>query len=385
MQKINKNLLSILHLTNNYRPYCSGVANSLDQLHRQLLAIGHKSNIVTLDFLGNNETEKNVIRLFSPIRFTYNKNPMAIPLLPYREVKNIIQHSKPDLVHVHHPFLLGKIGLDVAQKYQIPVVFTYHTQYEKYVHYIPLPEMITQPIVLKLVHDFCNKVDGIIAPSQTIKEAIEKYSAKPIQVIPSGIDQIFFGNVSKKIGKKPLQLLSVSRFVKEKNIEFLLHVMQSLSVESSLTLVGYGAHEEFLRFYAFQKLGLKETQIKFCIKPTKDELQEQYKQADFFIFASTTETQGLVLAEAMACGTPVIAVDAIGSRDIIKNGHNGFLVTHEEEMCKAIAYLNEHHDEYQNFSKNAWYTAQNYRAEILAKKVTAFYEAIIANRKSELI
>lgn len=378
MQKKLKKKLSILHLTNNYRPYSSGVANSIDQLNNQLLSMEHQSHIVTLDFLGKKVDEQNVTRLFSPIRFTYKKNPMAIPLVPSRQIKKIVAEKKPDIIHVHHPFLLGAIGLEVAQKNKIPIVFTYHTQYEKYVHYIPLPASFTQSIVLKLVHDFCNKVDGIIAPSNTIKDDLHKAKiTKEQRVIPSAISERFFSeNVEKKC-KKPVQLLTVSRFVKEKNIEFLLRVMKKLTIESTLTLVGYGAHEKFLRFYAFQKLGLASHQVQFCIKPSKEELLNYYQEADVFIFASTTETQGMVLAEAMACGTPVVAVSAAGSNDIVKHAQNGFLVADEDQMVAAILHVSQNPGLYHTLSGNAWQTAQAYRSEVLSQNVIDFYYAVI--------
>lgn len=375
---IKNQSLSILLITNNYRPYCSGVANSLEQLHKELINQGHNAYIVTLDFLGDKNYEENIIRLYSPIRFTYKKNPMAIPLLPYHELKKIITKIKPDIIHVHHPFLLGKVGLEIAKNFDIPILFTYHTQYDKYLHYIPLPEKITEPIILKWVNDFCNKVDGIIVPCQTIKNCLESRNiVKPvIMVIPSSIDPFYITSVPKISWQNPIQLLTMSRFVKEKNIEFLLRVMQLLDPQRfHLTLIGYGPYQEFLQQYAFDKLEL--TAVTFITKPSKEERAQYYKKADIFIFASLTETQGLVLAEAMASGTPVVALDASGSRDIIKNGYNGFLVENEEQMINTILSITHNQEQLVELSKNASKTAQEYKPENLTKKVIDIYRELI--------
>ncbi|MGE0206343.1 MAG: glycosyltransferase [Candidatus Babeliales bacterium] len=374
--------ITVLHVTNNYYPYRSGVARSLDSIHNAVKNLGHSSYLVTLDFKKTEEDQEGVHRLFCPFKFSYKQKPMAIPLRPFKELSALIKALKPSIIHVHHPFFLGKIALDLGKRYKIPVVFTYHTQYEQYVHYIPLPEKVTQVVVKKLVEDFCNDVDALIAPSKTIADELStKHNHKTIQVIPSGIDSSFYQNILKTKVQKTVRLLTVSRFAPEKNIEFLLRVARLMHNEPiTFHIVGYGPHEQKLFSYAYTQLGLSTQKVRFIVKPSTQDLVQEYQQADLFLFASTTETQGIVLAEAMAAGLPVIALDAAGSRDIIKHGSNGFLIKTEQEMVDSIKAFIDDNNLYAACSQESLATAQQYTPEIIGKNMLNFYYELLKSR-----
>ena len=267
--------LSILFVTNNYVPYSGGVVSSIithaDELRKQ----GHSVTIVTLDFLSQYATdESHVIRLYCPLRFLYKNNHMAIPWRATHQLSNIVQTVKPAIIHVHHPFLLGKAAYRVARRYGIPIVFTYHTLYTHYLHYIPLlPTWITKPIVQRLVDNFCNAVDGIIAPSSIVIEQLKKsHITTPTILIPSAISPIFFKATPPlpKSSKKTFQLLSVSRFVREKNIPFLLGVVAHLDpTKYTLKLVGYGSEMSALQKYAYEQKKMSESTVQFIEKDPK--------------------------------------------------------------------------------------------------------------------
>ena len=370
--------MTIFFVTNNYTPYAGGVVHSIDALANALRKQDHIVYIITLDFLGNRIKENEyIIRLPCTFRFQYKKNYMAVPLLPAHQLKRLALRLKPDIMHVHHPFLLGAAALRVAKKMDIPIMFTYHTQYEQYLHYVPMPQQITKPVTQKVVQKFCNAVDGIIAPTKTIaKQLTQKGITTPITVIPSPIDDMFFPVIKTSMGmpKNKIRLLSVSRFVKEKNIPFLLRVMKKLDPQQfHLTLCGYGAETESLQNCAYNELGLSPDTVQFIIKPNRSALLELYKFADLFIFASKTETQGLVLAEAMACGLPVVALDAPGARDIIENGVNGFLVDSEEQMKEKIEQLVSNLFQYQKIKQATCKTALGYQSALVGSKIVELY------------
>jgi 1,2-diacylglycerol 3-alpha-glucosyltransferase len=375
--------LTIFLVTNNYKPYEGGVARSIDTLCNALQARGNKVYIITLDFLGNqiSDDDDHVIRIPCFARWCYKKNHLALPIFHGNYLKRLAHSLKPDVIHVHHPFLLGVSGLQVGKSLSIPVIFTYHTQYEHYLHYIPLlPEGLTTPVVNRLVKQFCCDVDSIIVPTATIQEQLQKRSiTTPMQVIPSAIESLFFNAAFKKKedGDK-VHLLSVSRFAKEKNIEFLLRVVKQLGSECyKLTLVGYGEYENYLHWYAYEKLGLAHDTVEFIIKPSRHELSGFYSASDLFIFASLTETQGLVLTEAMASGLPVIALDAPGSRDIICNEINGFLVQSEQEMVSCIIPLEKDKALYEKLRINAFKSSKYYRPEVIAGAIEQVYRELL--------
>ncbi len=374
---------TILFVTNNYFPFSGGVVNSIEVLRQELEKLGYSIFIITLDFLGKKHNDPGyVIRVSCPIKFIYKKNHMAIPWRARNEINQYIQQIKPSLIHLHHPFLLGYNAAKIARIKNIPLVFTYHTQYEQYLHYVPLPRKIVAFYVRRRIASFCDSVNTIIAPSKAIQAQLITYHQK-IKVIPSSIASIFFEKpFSLKENKSKFELLIVSRFVKEKNIPFLLNMFSKLDQNYfSFKLVGFGAEMESLQRYAYNTLRLSADNVVFIEKPTKIELIRLYQQANLFIFASQSETQGLVLAEAMACGTPVITLPGPGQSDIVKDTINGFLVENREQMQAKIEYCFANKEQFDSLCARAWETAQQYKPEIMASQVSKEYQVLIEKNK----
>src|SRR5579872_5996916 len=166
--------LRIAMVTNNYTPYSGGVVNSINSHVQALQDLGHEILIITLDFLGSQHRDPPYVkRVPCPIKFIYKNNHMAVPWRADHHVLELLQEFKPSIIHSHHPALLGMSACHVARLLSIPVVFTYHTLYEDYAHYAPLPERMTRPVIKKVVHDYCCSVDGIIAPSEPIRQMLE--------------------------------------------------------------------------------------------------------------------------------------------------------------------------------------------------------------------
>jgi glycosyltransferase involved in cell wall biosynthesis len=374
--------LRIALISNNYTPYSGGVVSSINAQVATLLEDGHLVRIITLDFLGNKHTDPDyVVRVRTPIKFKCRQNHYAIPWYMVTQLKEIISGMNADIIHVHHPFLLGAKGLEVARTLGIPIVFTYHTLYEEYAHYVPLPASIAKPLIRKLVSQFCSAVDAIIAPSPGIIDYLEEQNIRTrLECIPSPLQSCFQDipyTERTRLAHGPVKLLSVLRFTKEKNVPFLLDVLSLLDERYTLTLVGYGAEYESLRAYAYNQLHLSGKQLQFVLKPPREQLINYYREADLFLFPSKTDTQGLVLLEAMACSTPVIALMGPGQKDIIRQNKNGLLVSTKEEMAQAIKFLAEHNKTFISLQKEAWCTAQNYLPERFREKLLAAYRQVI--------
>ncbi len=217
---MNFKKLSIVFVTNNYTPYQGGVVSSIKQHIQALQELGHTVHLITLDFVPNMQDEPHVTRLFCPIRFNYKTNPMAVPLLPNYSVQKIIEQINPDIIHAHHPFLLGSAALKAAKKSTIPIVFTYHTLYHHYLHYIPLPQPLSKTLVEKHVAFFCKQVNGIIAPSNAVKQLIQKKCTTPIQVIPSAIAPLFFNKKVASGLEKSYQFINSQQIYQRKKSLF---------------------------------------------------------------------------------------------------------------------------------------------------------------------
>lgn len=370
--------LRIALVSNNYTPYSGGVVSSIDAQTAALQEAGHLVRIITLNFLGNGHADpEHVLRIRTPVKFTCRNNHYAIPWYMVTQLRTLIRGMNADIVHIHHPFLLGAKGLEVARMLGIPSIFTYHTLYEEYAHYVPLPAAAARILIRRLVHKFCCGVDAIIAPSPAVTDyLLGQNITTRMRCIPSPVLACFQDipfAVRKRARHDPVRLLSVVRFTKEKNVTFLLDVLALLQERFTLTLVGYGVEYDNLRSYAYETLKLTPRQLRFIIKPERKQLLRHYRDADLFLFPSRTDTQGLVLVEAMACSTPVIAIPGPGQNNIIRHQHNGLLVATVREMAQAIEFVADSSETMTAMSKQAWLTAQNYLPGQFRAQLLEFY------------
>lgn len=339
--------MRIAFFTNNYKPFVGGVPIAIELLADRLRRRGHRVYIFAPEYEEETEDEPDVFRSFSLKNFNRSSFSLPIPNLePYRRFGEL----QVEVVHVHHPFLLGQTGMFLARSENLPLVFTYHTQYEKYAHYLPFDEKVVEEVAVKLSTRFANCCDAVIAPSSDIKSMLlERGVSVPIRVIPTGVDLGRFRKGRGKLLREQFSipsedkvLLFVSRLAKEKNIEFLLECYSKLSAEIAnlwFVVVGSGDHEEQLRRKA--RSTPSPERVIFTGTLQGEELVSAYRGADLFVFASTTETQGMVVLEAMAGGLPVVAVDAPGVRDVVVDGENGFLAPNGDAdlftaRCKEV-------------------------------------------------
>jgi len=378
--------LRIFFVTNNYTPYSGGVVSSIQAFATEIKNKGHDVFIITLDFLGATHNDPDyVFRVPCPLKFLYKNNHMAYPFRPYHHIRKLVHKLKPHIIHSHHPFLLGNTAVNIAEAYAIPVVFTHHSLYERWTHMVPLPAAMTAPCIKACVKRYCGKVSGIIAPSGMVKSSLMQQGVtRPIEVIPSGLQDQFapagMYKEKKSFAHRTCELLSVSRFSPEKNIPFLLDLIAELSKKNRdyrLTLVGYGPLWNDMQHYAYDKLKLSSDNVRFIHRPVKESLIKLYQDADLFIFSSQSDTQGLVLAEAMAGGTPILALDGAGQRDIIEQGKNGFISYDMDSMIDCIEHIVSNEKKLHTLSSHAWQTAKRYKIENVTDHLIEFYNQFV--------
>ncbi len=378
--------MRIIMVSNNYTPYSGGVVSALDALIPALHAAGHEVMLITLSFLQDHSDDPSwVMRVPHIGEWTYKKNHMAIPWGADSFVFDAIKHYAPAIIHAHHPFLLGSSALKAARELGVPLVFTYHTLYEQQAHYIPVPEWIGAPCIQKMVQSYCAQVNGIIAPSSAVRRNIQQFlpsNTSACEVIPSCLLPIFMTQKTfapkERVAGVPFKLVTVGRFVPEKNMRQLLDLFACLDQKSfRFTLIGYGSEFEEMQCYAYDHLGLSPAAVTFMYKPEKARIAQQYQEADLFLFGSTKDTQGLVLAESMAAGTPVVAFDGPGQRDSVRQGINGFLVNTSEHMREKIIQVAQDSRLHESLQKEAFLAAQEYLPEVIAGKVVDFYQTLL--------
>ncbi|MCS7234265.1 MAG: glycosyltransferase family 4 protein [Synergistetes bacterium] len=365
--------MRIAFFTENYFPMISGVSVSIKLFRDALEERGHEVYVFSPSYGKDKnppDDDKKIIRL-PPIPLRIHQTPIVFPLTSWKQF--IPSWLNLDIIHAHHPFFLGRIGLFWARALKIPIVYTFHTLYEAYVHYAPLKRELAIAFLKRYVRKYANQVDLVIAPSFSIKRYLmEKGVRKPIEVIPTGIKwKDFQGGDSKR----ERILLFVGRLGEEKNLLFLLKVLYKVrELDWKALFVGDGPDRVFLS-KKVKELGLGD-RISFTGMLSQDELKKLYKKAYIFIFSSLTETQGLVVLEAMASGLPVIALKALGVSDFVHSGYTGFLVEDEEEFASKIKLLLSNEELHRRFSIASREWAKLWDISMMASHLIWTYESL---------
>jgi len=333
--------------TNNYLPFRGGVTTAVETLRQGLEAQGHRAWVFAPAWSGPHDDPAYVFRYPSVPAPTYPG--FAVPLPFSRRLSRAARELDLDIFHAQHPFLLGVTARRLARSQGRPLVFTYHTRYEKYAHYVPLPEPLVASLAVRLASRFAGSADLVIAPSARIAESLADLGVRaPIAVVPTGVPLDLFrpgdrGEARQRLGldeDAPL-CLYVGRLDREKSVERVIDAFGSIALVVSgarLLLVGQGSHETALRRLAGASPA--RSAIRFAGSVAREELPPYYQAADLFLFASETETQGLVLAEAHACGLPAVAVRASGVDEVVRDGETGLLTKAEvEELADAAIGL----------------------------------------------
>ncbi len=344
IEKQKEEKLKIGFFTDSYRPYISGVVRSIEILTGELDKMGHETFIFAPAY-PSESNEQNVYRFLSIPSPT--QRDFALPLPFSSRMNSTVRTLGLDIIHVHTPFLMGSLGALTARRFNLPLVFTHHTLYHNYAHYLPLGKKMASGIIKQWDINFCNRCDLIIAPSQFVRALIRRNGVRtPVSVIPTGLPNNYYEGdphwLKEKFALSPNNkvLLYVGRMGKEKNIIFLIEAMEKIiqkRKDTRLVLVGTGPEEADLRHFSRQKN--LQRYIFFTGRVDHQDLQNCYAGADIFIFASQTETQGMVVGEAQQSGLPVVALYSPCMAEMIFHGKDGFLAFTLDDFVNRIFYL----------------------------------------------
>jgi len=339
--------LSIGIFTDTYRPQINGVATLLPILERVLRERGHEVYVFAPAYETRRaQLENGRIFRFPAFPFWYHKESRVT--IPYhREARRAF--GQLDIVHSHTPFSMGLLGIRVARRYGIPHLHTYHTLFTEYLHYLPRYLRPSPEFVKRVSRAFCNRCDGVTVPTTPMKEELLSYGIQvPIWVLLFGMDIEAFSrppsrDVRAELGLLPQEraLLCAGRLSREKNVSFVLRAFRrvlSRRRDIRLAIVGDGPARTELEREA-QELGLGD-RVLFTGYRAWEVLVDYYKGADLFVYASKTETQGIVFTEAQAAGLPVVAVGEMGAVEAVDDGVTGLLVEEDEEkFAEAVLRL----------------------------------------------
>jgi 1,2-diacylglycerol 3-alpha-glucosyltransferase len=327
--------------TDTFTPQINGVTSILQELDRVLSRAGHDVYIFAPAYSRAQRSENGRIFRFPAITAYFHKDSRIV--IPY-DRRAFSVFPKLDVVYSHTPVSMGLLAIRVARKYHLPHVHTYHTLFTEYLHYLPRLIRPTRRMAERMSAAFCNRCDAITTPSQAMKEELVRHGVhKPIYVLPFGVDMEPFERPIKVDARRALNLapdefflLYAGRLGIEKNLHFLLRAFRVLldrwpgPGRVRLVLAGGGPHQPIFEEYA-RELGLGD-RVLFTGFIPREELVDYYRAADLFVFASKTETQGLVLMEAMAAGLPAVVVRAMGVTDVVFDGETGVLVPEDESL-----------------------------------------------------
>jgi len=324
--------LKVALFTNNYLPFRGGVTTSVETLRRGLEARGHEAWVFAPRFNGMTDAGARIVRYPSLPAATYPEFALAVPFS--RAVARRVRAERFDVFHAHHPFLLGPAARRFARAQDRPLVFTYHTRYDKYAHYVPLPSVLVQAVAVGLSTRFARRADAVLAPSALIRDELAARGVgSTTAVVPTGVDLDYFSPGDTVAARARLNiaadervLLYVGRLDREKSVGRVLSAFERVAstvARTRLVLVGHGTEADALRHQA-RRLSGRDRILFLGVRP-HEELVECYRAADLFVFASETETQGLVLAEAAACGVPAVTVSGPGCDEVVRDGETGVL------------------------------------------------------------
>lgn len=379
--------MKIAMMTNSYKPFVAGVPISIERLSDSLMELGHDVTIFAPTY-AEQQDEENIVRYQSMLQGIYYG--FSVPNSMDRRIEKMFVPGDYDIIHVHHPMLIGWTALYLSRKYHVPLAFTYHTRYEQYLHYVKAS--MFKNIVPEYVRLFIRQCDLVFAPTAQMKDYLEKIDSRTdIAILPTGLPEEHFRvnreksaslRSSLKGGKKYL-FCTAARLAKEKNIGFLL---ESLAIRKNTTgsdfifaLIGEGPEKENLAGQA-EALGLSD-EVRFLGKVPNHKIKDYFNAADLFLFSSVSETQGIVILESMAAGTPVLAVRATGVEDIVVNGRNGYMTElSQTEYARKLADILDR-DEISLLTPGAQDTARSYHTAIIAERALIGYESILRGKE----
>lgn len=374
--------------TECYHPVLNGVVVSIETFRQELEKRGFEFFIFTTACPGYHETNPRITRYSCMLPFPPKggRYPIAWPRIARLEARKI-ECLNLDLIHSQHLLGVGHLGLKIGKILGIQTILTYHTLLAEYTHYVPLVGGLMKRWLIHQSQVISNQYDQVVTPSPSMKKILRQYGVKkPIESIPTGVNLDDFQNPFSKvalrkkwqIGEHQKILLYISRVAKEKNLDFLFEAIERIATKRDdfhLLVIGGGPELDFYR-EEMRVHNLKHL-VTFTDMQPKKEANRFYGAADIFVFPSITETQGIVITEAMAAGIPAVAVGIMGPSDIIQDGVDGYLTDLKvNQFAAKIEQLLDDEKLRKKMGQQGKINAQKFSVEATAFQMGNLYERI---------
>lgn len=376
-------MMKIGIFTDSYLPTPTGVAVSVETFRKSLEEAGHDVYIFAPKFKDHTDKINRIYRFPSFFTTVRKDAPIVWPIINFQY--GIVKKLNLDIIHTMHFFTIGTLGLKIAKKLDIPLIHTYHTNYEAYVkNYASIFAPIAKWYMINRSRNYCNKCDLVISPTPSMAKQIKKYGIKTkIEPLPTGLDpNIFKPSITQNKFREKYQiraegklLLFVGRLGEEKNIKFLIDAFEKVQdkIDSNLVFIGSGPSvDDYKKIVQDKKIDDKVYFLGFL---PKDEVNASYGACDVFAFPSISETQGIVVVEAMASGLVPVAINILGPSDIITSGKDGILCNNDNnEFTENILKVLSDDKLRKDLSEGALKTAQNYSQINITTRLLGLYE-----------
>lgn len=397
--------MRIAIFTNNYLPNPYGVATSVETFRCELEKLGHQVFIFAPEWPGYVDKDpevcppEDISKRKTGCVFRYPAIDIEVKFrfpLPFSrswKMRRILQKLDLDIIHAQHPNLLGTAAARWARRKKIPLVFTWHTLYDHYVHFARfVPKKMTAGVIVKQAVRFADRADAVVVPTDSIIPILRAWGVKNEKIFPvaTGVVPEDFADadgqaIRKEYGIAPdeVVLFSSHRLTQEKNMEFLLRALVPVlkNNKAKFLVAGDGDLAPLLKKFCAEN-GIADKVI-FLGVVARAKIKDYYAAADIFVHASLSETQGMVMTEAMYMGLPVVALSATGANSLVLNNGSGFLVSEkEDEFAEAVLKLVNDQELRQKFGEAAKKIAElKFTSDVCAKELLAVYETAIADKK----
>ncbi|MFA5258160.1 MAG: glycosyltransferase [Opitutales bacterium] len=381
--------MNIAMFSNTYLPMLGGIEKSIATFAEDFRKRGHRCLVVTPEMRDAEESTEDVMRI--PALKNIGGSAFSLHLPIPGLISAGMDDFAPDIVHAHHPFLMGDAALRIARRSGVPLVLTYHTLWDRYAGFFP--NEVIKNIVVRLSVEYANVCDCVVAPSRSLENTIRAMGVEsPVEVVPTGTDLALFRAGDRTRGRALLGLPGdvrvagyVGRIGQEKNLAWLCKaatIWCGRDPDARFAVVGSGAYSKVLQ-KVFDEAGMGDR----LVLPGAFfdmELADAYAALDVFAFASLSDTQGIVLAEAMASSLPVVALDAPGARESVSDGVNGVLLPTGSD-CAAFAAALEHvfsdASRYESMCRASKGFSADYDRTLTARRMLDLYRSLIRNRE----
>lgn len=378
--------MNLLMMTNTYAPFVGGVARSVESFTDEFRRRGHRVMVVAPASPGAHKSEADVLRIPAIQKFNGSDFSLRLPVPGF--LFSALEKFRPDVVHSHHPYLLGDTALRISALRNVPLVFTHHSMYENFTHYVSGDSPGLQRFVVELSTGYANLCDRVIVPSGSTEAILKERGVEtPIEVIPTGIDVERFRRGDGRGFRSAMGIPGgdfvvghIGRLAAEKNLGFLAETVTAFLAAhggARFLIAGVGPMEKEVR-ERFERRGMA-GRLHFAGILQGRDLADACHAMDVFAFASQCETQGMVVAEAMAAGVPVVALDGPGVREAVLDGRNGYLLPAESaaEFSDALSRVAALPDrDLRAMKEAARETAESYSIRRCAERALILYESL---------